>query len=96
MKGVLASNLTKTKRKLTGLIACSHNCYESLDIEMVSKPMKILGIYFTYNLRLKNELNFDVTLKSLKKALKNWQWRNFTDPGKIHLRYQNCCSELPC
>ena len=71
-------------------LGSSHNCYESLDIETVSKPMKILGIYFTYNLRLKNELNFDVTLKSLKKALNNWQWRNFTVAGKIHLRYQNC------
>ena len=47
--------------------------------------MKILGIYFTYNSRLKNELNFDATLKSLKKTLNNWQWRNLTVLGKIQI-----------
>ena len=63
----------------------SHNCNDSLDIETVNKPMKILGIYFTYNSRLKNELNFDATLKSLKKTLNNWQWRNLTVLGKIQI-----------
>ena len=46
--------------------------------------MKILGIYFTYNSRLKNELNFD-SHKSLKKTLNNWQWRNLTVLGKIQI-----------
>ena len=47
--------------------------------------MKILGIYYTYNSRLKNELNFDAILKSLKKTLNNWQWRNLTVFGKIQI-----------
>ena len=47
--------------------------------------MKILGIYFTYNSRLKNKLNFDATLKSLKKTLNIWQWRNLTVLGKIQI-----------
>ena len=66
-------------------LGSSHNCNESLEIETVNKPMKILGIYFTYNSRLKNELNFDATLKSLKKTLNNWQWRNLTVLGKIQI-----------
>ena len=47
--------------------------------------MKILGIYFTYNSRLKHELNFDAILKSLKKTLSGWQWRNLTVFGKIQI-----------
>ena len=47
--------------------------------------MKILRIYFTYNSRLKNELNYDATLKSLKESLNNWQWRNLTVLGKIQM-----------
>jgi len=47
--------------------------------------MKILGIYFTYNSRLKNDLNFDATLKPLKKTLNNRQWRNLTVLGKIQI-----------
>ena len=63
----------------------SHNCNENLNIVTVNKPMKILGIYFTYNSRLKNELNFDAILTSLKKTLNNWQWRNLTVFGKIQI-----------
>ena len=43
--------------------------------------MKILGVYFCYNVRLKQELNFD----AIKKTLNNWQWRNLTIWGKIQI-----------
>ena len=46
-------------------LGSSHNCAQELDIEKVNEPMKILGIYFTYNWRLKQELNFDAILHSL-------------------------------
>ena len=67
--GCSALKLNRDKTKAYWL-GSSHNCNESLDIETVNKPMKILGIYFTYNLRLKNELNFDATLKSLERGFK--------------------------
>jgi len=63
----------------------SHNCKQDLGIETVNERMKILGIYFTYNSRLKHELNFDATLKSLKKTLNKWQWRNLTLFGRIQI-----------
>ena len=47
--------------------------------------MKILGVYFRCNAHLKQELNFDATIKSLKKTLNNWQWRNLTICGKIQI-----------
>ena len=83
-KGCSGLKLNKDKTEAYWL-SSSHNCNESLEIETVNKPMKILGIYFTYNSRLKNELNFDATLKSLKKTLNNWQWRNLTVLGKIQI-----------
>ena len=52
-------------------LGSSHNCKQVLKIKTVNKPMKILGVYFTYNARLKQELNFDATIKSLKKTLNN-------------------------
>ena len=45
--------------------------------------MKILGVYFTYNVWLKKDLNFDAMLKSLKKTFNSWQWRNLTIWGRI-------------
>ena len=83
-EGFSGLKLNKDKTEAYWL-GSSHNCNESLEIETVNNPMKILGIYFTYNSRLKNELNFDATLKSLKKTLNNWQWRNLTVLGKIQI-----------
>ena len=54
------------KRKTEAyLLGSSHNCNENLSIETVNKPMKILGIYFTYNSSLKNKLNYEAALKSI-------------------------------
>jgi len=51
-------------------LSSSHNCKQDLGLETVNEPMKILGIYFTYNSRLKRELNFDETrIKILKENL---------------------------
>ena len=52
--------------------------------------MKILyplqeNFTYMYISRLKNELNLDATLKSLKKTLTNWQWRNLTVFDRIQI-----------
>ena len=77
----LKLNKDKTEAKWLG---SNHNYKQDLGLETVNEPTKILGIYFTYNSRLKRELNFDATLKSLKKT-KNWQWRNLTLFGRIQI-----------
>ena len=46
---------------------------EALDINKVNEPIKILGIYFTYDQRKSRELNFDLTLKSIRKSFSRWQ-----------------------
>ena len=51
----------------------------------MNEPTKILGIFFTYDQLKSKELNFDSTLKSIRKSLSCWQWRNLTLIGKIQL-----------
>ena len=47
-----------------------NNCQlPNIDVDQINKPMKILGIYFTYDWRKKQELNFEAILKSLRKTL---------------------------
>ena len=47
--------------------------------------MKILGVYFTYDWRKRQELNLEEILKSLSKTMKRWEWRNLTLYGKIQV-----------
>ena len=47
--------------------------------------IKILGIYFGYDEKQRNELNFRQTLKSIKKSLHMWKWRNLSILGKIQI-----------
>ena len=56
-----------------------------VNIEKINKPMKILGVYFTYDWRKRQELNFEEILKSLSKTLKRWEWRHLTLYGKIQV-----------
>ena len=54
-------------------------------IDKVNKPIKILGVHFTYDLKKKQELNYDETLRSLSETLAGWKWRNLTLYGKIQV-----------
>ena len=47
--------------------------------------MKILGIYFTYNWQKFQELNFENIVKSIKKSINAWPWRNLTMIGRIQI-----------
>ena len=54
-------------------------------IDKVNKPIKILGVHFTYDLKKKQELNYDDTLRALSETLAGWKWRNLTLYGKIQV-----------
>ena len=62
-----------------------HNSPEDLGIDNVNKPMKILGIFFTYDWQKFQELNFEKIITSIKKSLNVWQWRNLTLLGRIQI-----------
>ena len=76
--------LNKDKKEAYWL-GSSYRNHEVLDINKVNEPIKILGIFFTYDQLKSKELNFDSTLKSIRKSLSCWQWRNLTLIGKIQL-----------
>jgi len=53
--------------------------------DKVNEPIKILGAHFTYDLKKKQELNYDENLRSLSETLAGWKWRNLTLYGKIQV-----------
>ena len=55
-----------------------HAAPEDIGISTVNKPIKILGIYFTYDWQKYQELNFESIIKSIKKSINLWNWRNLT------------------
>ena len=62
-----------------------HDSPEDIGIDKVNKPMKILGIYFTYNWQKFQELNFENIIKSIQKSIIAWRWRNLTLIGRIQI-----------
>ena len=55
------------------------------NIKSVNKPIKIQRIFFSFNDNSKDTLNFDHIIKSVKKTLNLWKWRNLTICGKIQI-----------
>jgi len=51
----------------------------------IKKALKILGIYFLYDNRTKQKLNFDEVIHSIEKILKIWRWRDLTLIGRIQI-----------
>ena len=51
----------------------------------VKRAVKILGVHFTYDVALKQKLNFDEIMHSIKENLKLWRWRNLTVIGRIQI-----------
>ena len=49
------------------------------------QEVKILGVYFSMNTRVKDDLNFKEILSKIKKLLGWWKGRDLTLMGKIHL-----------
>ena len=78
----LKLNTEKTEALWLG--RCHYNP-PHVNIEKINKPIKILGVYFTYDWRKRQELNFEETLKALSKTLKRWEWRHLTLYGKIQV-----------
>ena len=79
----LKLNEEKTKAYWLGSL---HQSFEHIGIEKINKPMKILGIYFTYDWRKYQELNFENIIKSINQSINAWQWRNLTLMGRIQIK----------
>ena len=51
----------------------------------IKEAVKILGVYFSYNRRLSNKLNFEGIIDAIKTKLQLWRWRNLTIIGRIQI-----------
>ena len=51
----------------------------------VKRAVKILGVHFTYDVALRQKLNFDEIMHSIKEKLKLWKWKNLTVIGRIQI-----------
>ena len=51
-------------------------------IDLCNEAIKILGTYFSYNRRIKEECNFLKTVSNVQSVLNLWQYRNLTLEGR--------------
>ena len=65
----------------------------------ICEIIKIQGIYFGYDDKQRNNLNFSQTLKSIKESINVWKWRGLSLLGRIQKsklsQSQSLCSEHP-
>ena len=71
----------------TEIIALGSNILREKDFNdhKICKIIKILGVYFGYGEKQRNDLNFRQTLKSIKKSIHMWKWRNLSILSKIQI-----------
>ena len=76
----LKVNVEKTEAMWLG--SCRN--FDNTPLPLVwTKHVKVLGIFFSYNEQLANDLNFDAKITSLKQTLALWKNRDLTAIGKI-------------
>ena len=56
------------------------------DLPNLCNTVKILGVYFGYDAKQGDELNFRNTLKSLKKTINLWKWRGLSLLSRILIK----------
>ena len=79
----LSLNVKKTKALWLGKWKSNRN--KPLDLKWFHSPVKILGMYFSYNINENNELNFDKKIQKLQTKLDMWSSRDLTIFGRAML-----------
>ena len=81
----LKINHDKSEIMLLGdyaLSSLNHSLFERVKIKA---SVKILGIHFTCDYRIKQKMNFDELINSIKDKLRTWRWRDLTIIGRIQI-----------
>ena len=78
-------NVKKKKTKALWLGKWKNNRNKPLDLIWFHSPVKILGIYFSYNIKENNKLNFDKKIQKLQTKLDMWSSRDLTMFGRAML-----------
>ena len=82
----LAWKLTLQKQKECGLASWKSNTAEApFGFRWPRDPIKALGIFFSYDSKKANELNFVEKIRNLEKTLNSWKRRNLTLYGKVNI-----------
>ncbi|KAL9966977.1 hypothetical protein ACROYT_G025128 [Oculina patagonica] len=79
------SGLKVNNGKLEALHLGDSSIKLDIGIKNMDKPLKKLGIFFSYDKKQAVKLNFDSILDSLKKTLNLWKWRHLTILGRIQI-----------
>ena len=77
----LKLNIDKTKAMWLGKWAANKN--KPLNLKWVSSPTRILGIYFSYDEKGNNEMNFNLKVNKMQTNLDIWRSRDLTYFGKV-------------
>ena len=77
----LRLNIEKTKAMWLGKWA--NRATKPLSLKWVKNPTKILGIYFSYDIKGNNQLNFDHKIQKLQTDLDMWRSRDLTLFGGV-------------
>ena len=77
----------KVNDEKTEILALGNNSLQDSDFPKrnLCEVIKILGIYFGYDVRQRYNLNFRETLKSIKKSVCLWKWRGLSLLGRIQI-----------
>ena len=64
----------------TEILALGSNILHEKDLNdrKICETIKILGVYFGYDEKQTNDLNHRQTLKSIKKSIHTWKWKNLS------------------
>ena len=75
--------LNQTKTECTGLGAWSNLNAEIHGFKFSSKPLKILGIWFSHDKKVMQDLNVGGKIDKMKKSMDSWHTRGLTIQGRI-------------
>ena len=77
----------KVNDEKTEIFALGNNILHEADFPKhnLCEIVKILGIYFGYDERQRDNLNFRKTLRSIKKSINIWKWRGLSLLGRIQI-----------
>jgi len=96
----LKINSTKTEGMWIG--SSKENKAKPLGIKCPNDPIKALGVYFTYDLKLLKKKNFIERLDSIEKLINIWSSRGLSVYGKVTIiksflipKFVYVCSVLP-
>ena len=79
------SNLQVNSEKTEIFAIGRHFLDQSNFPHKIRASIKILGIYFDYNVRSRMKSNFESILKSIRDLLNMWKWRGLTLLGRIQI-----------